>query len=32
MNENGYIMSIDGSSKVIFSKYQKQVFIKQAGN
>ena len=30
--ENGYIMGIGGSSKVVFSKYQKQAFIKQAGN
>ncbi len=32
MDENGYIMGIAGSSKVVFSKYQKQVFMNQAGN
>lgn len=32
MDENGYIMGVAGSSKVVFSKYQKQAFINQAGN
>ena len=32
MNENGYMIDIVGSSKVVFSKYQKQAFINQAGN
>lgn len=32
MDENSYMMGIAGSSKVVFSKYQKQAFIKQAGN
>ncbi len=32
MDENGYMMGITGSSKVAFSKYQKQAFINQAGN
>ena len=32
MNENGCMMDIAGSSKVVFSKYQKQAFINQAGN
>lgn len=31
MDENGYMMGIAGSSKVVFSKYQKQAFINQAG-
>ena len=31
MDENGYMMGIAGASKVMFSKYQKQAFIKQAG-
>ena len=32
MDENGYMMGVAGSSKVVFSKYQKQAFINQAGN
>ena len=32
MDENGYMMGIAGSSKVVFSKYQKQAFINQAGS
>ncbi len=32
MDENRYILGVGGSSKVVFSKYQKQAFIKQAGN
>ena len=32
MDENGYMMGVVGSSKVVFSKYQKQAFINQAGN
>ena len=32
MDENGYMMGIAGSSKVVFSKYQKQTFMNQAGN
>ncbi len=32
MDENSYVKGIVGSSKVGFSKYQKQVFINQAGN
>ena len=32
MNENGYVISIAGSSMVIFSKYQKQALINQAYN
>ena len=32
MDENGYMMGIVGSSKVVFSKYQKQAFINQPGN
>ena len=32
IDENGYMMGIAGSSKVVFSKYQKQTFINQAGN
>ena len=32
MDENGYMMGIAGSSKVVFSKYQKQEFVNQAGN
>ena len=32
MDENGYMMGIAGSSKVVFSKYQKQAFMNQAGN
>lgn len=32
MDENGYVMSVAGGSKVVFSKYQKQAFINQAGN
>lgn len=29
MDENGYIINIMGSSKVTFSKYQKQAFVNQ---
>ncbi len=32
IDENSYMMGIAGSSKVVFSKYQKLVFINQAGN
>ena len=32
MDENGYMISIVKSSKVVFLKYQKQAFINQAGN
>ena len=32
IDENGYMMGITGSSKVVFSKYQKQALINQAGN
>ncbi len=32
MDENRYLMGIAGSSKVVFSKYQKQAFINQARN
>ncbi len=32
MDENSYIMGIAESFKVVFSKYQKQAFINQAGN
>ena len=32
MDENWYIIGIAGSSKVVFSKYQKQAFMNQAGN
>ena len=32
IRENGYMMGIAGSSKVVFSKYQKQAFINQPGN
>ena len=32
MDENGYMMGIADSSKVVFSKYQKQAFINQPGN
>ena len=32
IDENGYMMDIAGSSKVVFSKYHKQAFINQAGN
>ena len=32
MDENGYMMGVAGSSKVVFSKYQKQAFVNQAGN
>ena len=32
MDENGYMIGIAGSFKVVFSKYQKQVSIKQGGN
>ncbi len=28
MDENGYMIGIAGSSKVVFSKYQKQAFMK----
>ena len=32
MDESGYMIGIAGSSKVMFLKYQKQVFINQAGH
>ena len=32
MDENGYMMGIGRSFKVVVSKYQTQAFIKQAGN
>ncbi len=32
MDENSYIMGISRSSKLVFSKYQKQAFINQVGN
>ena len=32
IDDNKYMMGIAGSSKVIFSKYQKQVFINQPRN
>ena len=32
INENRYVIGIAGSSKVVFSKYQKQTFTNQAGN
>ena len=32
INENGYMIGVAGSSKVVFLKFQKQVFINQAGN
>ena len=32
MNKNGYMIGIAESSKVMFSKYQKQTCINQAGN
>ena len=32
MDENMYMMSIGKSSKVVFLKYQKQVFINQVEN
>ena len=32
MDENGYIIGVAGSSKVVFSKCQKQAFINQARN
>ena len=32
MDENRYIMGIGRSSKVVFSKYQKQAFMNQAEN
>ena len=32
MDENRYIIGIAGSSKVIFSKYQKQTLINQSEN
>ena len=32
MDENGYMMGIAGSFKVVFSKYQKQAFVNQVGN
>ncbi len=31
MDENGYMIGIAGSSKVVFSKYQKQAFINEPG-
>ena len=32
MDKNRYMMDIAGSSKVVFSKYQKQAFMNQARN
>lgn len=32
MDENGYMMGIANNSKVVFSKYQKQIFINKPGN
>ena len=32
MDKNGYMMGIARSSKMVFSKYQKQAFINQVGN
>ncbi len=32
MDKNGYIMGITGNSKVVISKYQKQVFMNQVEN
>ena len=32
IDKNGYIMDIGRSSKVVFLKYRKQIFIKQAEN
>ena len=32
MDENDYMIGMAGSSKVVFSKLQKQAFINQAGN
>lgn len=32
IDKNGYIININRSSKVVFSKYQKQTFIRQAKN
>ncbi len=32
INENRYVIGIAGSSKVVFSKYQKQTFTNQVGN
>lgn len=32
MDENEYMIAIMGSSKVVFSKYQKQAFVNQAEN
>ncbi len=32
MDENGYMLGVGGSVKVVFSKCQKQAFIKQAEN
>ena len=32
MDENSYMIGMAGSSKVVFSKSQKQAFINQAGN
>ncbi len=32
MDENGYMIGVAGSFKVVFSKYQKQAFINQASN
>ena len=32
MDENGYMMGIAGSSKVVFSKYQKKAFMNPVGN
>ena len=32
MDKNRYMMGIEGSSKVVFLKYQKQTFISQIEN
>lgn len=32
MDENGYMMDIAESSKIVFSKYQKQAFMNQTRN
>lgn len=32
MDENGYMIGLAGSSKVVFSKYQKQALVNQADN
>ncbi len=32
MDKNRYMLDVEGSSKVLFLKYHKQAFIKQAAN